>query len=40
LPKRLIKTFKSLSAAIGIALHDHLMVAGANCVSFKSIDHL
>ncbi len=40
LPKQLIKTFKSLSAVIVIALLDNLIVAGASCVSFKSLDHL
>jgi len=39
LPKQLIKTLKSLSAVIVIALHDNLIVAGASCVSFKSLEH-
>ena len=40
LAKRLIKTFKSLSAEMSIALHDHLIVAGTSCVSLKSLGHL
>ena len=40
LAKRLIKTFKSLSAVMSIALHDHLIVAGTTCVSLKSLGHL
>jgi DNA repair protein RadC len=27
-------------ALMGIALHDHLIVAGARCVSFKNPGHL
>ena len=27
-------------AVMGITLHDHLIVAGTNCVSLKNLDHL
>ena len=34
------KDIKKALAVMGIALHDHLIVAGASCVSLKSLDHL
>ena len=34
------KDIKKALAVIGIALHDHLIVAGTSCVSFKSLGHL
>ena len=34
------KDIKKALAVIGIALHDHLIVAGTICVSFKSLGHL
>ena len=34
------KDLKKPLAAMGIALHDHPIVAGASCVSLKSLGHL
>jgi DNA repair protein RadC len=34
------KDIKKALAVMGIALHDHLIVAGTSCVSFKSLGHL
>ena len=34
------KDIKKALAVMGIALHDHLIVAGISCVSFKSLGHL
>ncbi|MDC1118419.1 JAB domain-containing protein [Alphaproteobacteria bacterium] len=34
------KDIKKALAVMGIALHDHLIVAGASCVSLKSLCHL
>ena len=34
------KDLKKALAVMGIALHDHLIVAGTSCVSFKSLGHL
>jgi DNA repair protein RadC len=31
---------KKASTLMDIARHDHLIVAGASCFSFKSLDHL
>ena len=34
------KDIKKALAVMGIALHDHLIVVGTSCVSFKSLSHL
>jgi DNA repair protein RadC len=34
------KGIKKALAVMGIALHDHLIVAGPSCVSLKSLGHL
>ena len=34
------KDIKKALAVMGIAPHDHLIVAGTSCVSFKSLGHL
>ena len=34
------KDIKKALAVMGIALDDHLIVAGTSCVSFKSLGHL
>ena len=34
------KDIKKALAVMGIALHDHLIVAGTSCVSFKGLGHL
>jgi len=34
------KDIKKALAVMGISLHDYLIVAGTNCVSFKSLGHL
>ena len=34
------KDLKKALAAMGIALHDHPIVAGTSCTSFKSLGHL
>ena len=34
------KNIKKVLAMMGIVTHDHLIVAGTSCVSFKNLGHL
>ena len=34
------KDMKKALAVMGIAPHDHLIIAGTSCISFKSLGHL
>ncbi|MGB2438883.1 MAG: JAB domain-containing protein [Candidatus Puniceispirillaceae bacterium] len=34
------KDIKKALAVMGIAPHDHLIIAGTSCISFKSLGHL
>jgi DNA repair protein RadC len=34
------RDIKKALAVMGIALHDHLIIADTTCVSFKSLGHL
>ncbi|MGB1998657.1 MAG: JAB domain-containing protein [Candidatus Puniceispirillaceae bacterium] len=34
------KDIKKALAVMGIAPHDHLIIAGSSCISFKGLGHL